>query len=79
MHMCGAALEGGVFAQGIRPPTVPAGTSRLRLAAMASHTPAELRMAARTLGEAARAVGLDPRAMGLRTPESSARRIARAA
>lgn len=64
MRLCQAALERGVFAQGIRPPTVPAGTSRLRLAAMATHTPAELRQAARTLGEAARAVGLDPAAMG---------------
>jgi 8-amino-7-oxononanoate synthase len=63
MRLCQAALERGVFAQGIRPPTVPAGTSRLRLAAMATHTPTELRQAARTLGEAARAVGLDPRAM----------------
>ena len=63
MRMCGAALERGVFAQGIRPPTVPAGTSRLRLAAMASHTPAELREAARTLGEAARASGLEPAAL----------------
>jgi 8-amino-7-oxononanoate synthase len=63
MRMCQAALERGVFAQGIRPPTVPAGTSRLRLAAMASHTPAELGQAARTLGEAARAVGLDPTTM----------------
>jgi glycine C-acetyltransferase/8-amino-7-oxononanoate synthase len=48
------ALEGGVFAQAIRPPTVPAGTSRLRLAVMASHSKAELRSAARTLGEVAR-------------------------
>ncbi len=63
MRMCEAALERGVFAQGIRPPTVPAGTSRLRLAAMASHTPAELREAARTLAEAARASDLEPAAL----------------
>ena len=37
------ALEMGVFAQAIRPPTVPADTSRLRLAVMASHTNTELR------------------------------------
>jgi len=43
------ALERGVFAQAIRPPTVPAGTSRLRLAVMASHTKSELREAAHTL------------------------------
>jgi glycine C-acetyltransferase/8-amino-7-oxononanoate synthase len=41
-----------VFAQAIRPPTVPAGTSRLRLAVMASHTKSELRDAARVLAEA---------------------------
>jgi len=64
MRLCQAALERGVFAQGIRPPTVPTGTSRLRLAAMATHTPAELHQAAHTLGEATRVVGLDPVAMG---------------
>ena len=46
------ALERGVFAQAIRPPTVPAGTSRLRLAVMASHTKSELREAAETLSAA---------------------------
>ncbi|HLM09390.1 MAG TPA: 8-amino-7-oxononanoate synthase [Thermoleophilaceae bacterium] len=43
------ALERGIFAQAIRPPTVPAGTSRLRLAVMASHTKSELREAAAVL------------------------------
>ena len=64
LRLCKAALERGVFAQAIRPPTVPAGTSRLRLATMASHTAEELRMAARALGEAARGIGLDPAAIG---------------
>ena len=48
MRICEAALARGVFAQAIRPPTVPAGTSRLRLAVMASHREEELRDAART-------------------------------
>ena len=43
MRLCQEALERGVFAQAIRPPTVPAGSSRLRLTAMASHTASELR------------------------------------
>ena len=45
-----AALERGVFAQAIRPPTVPTGGSRLRLTVMASHTESELRAAARAIG-----------------------------
>ena len=43
------ALGKGVFAQAIRPPTVPEGTSRLRLTVMSSHTKAELRTAAKVL------------------------------
>ncbi len=46
------ALERGVFAQAIRPPTVPEGSSRLRLTVMASHTKTELREAARTIAAA---------------------------
>ena len=60
MKVCEAALERGVFAQAIRPPTVPEGTSRLRLAVMASHTRSELRDAAQTLSRAALAAGFQP-------------------
>ena len=48
--LCEAALAKGVFAQAIRPPTVPSGTSRLRLVATAAHDEADLRAAAATLG-----------------------------
>lgn len=38
MAHCEQLLGLGVFAQGIRPPTVPVGTSRLRVTLMATHT-----------------------------------------
>jgi glycine C-acetyltransferase/8-amino-7-oxononanoate synthase len=60
MKICEAAIEEGVFAQAIRPPTVPAGSSRLRLTVMASHTKSELREAARVLGACVR---VKPRAV----------------
>jgi glycine C-acetyltransferase/8-amino-7-oxononanoate synthase len=60
MAVCQTAIQSGVFAQAIRPPTVPAGTSRLRLALMATHTRDELRAAARTLGRAALHAGFRP-------------------
>ncbi|HMD58037.1 MAG TPA: 8-amino-7-oxononanoate synthase [Solirubrobacteraceae bacterium] len=69
MRLCQAALQRGVFAQAIRPPTVPSGSSRLRLAAMASHTQSELELAAGALGDAARALGLAPEAMQAPAPE----------
>ena len=68
LRLCQAAIEQGVFAQAIRPPTVARGTSRLRLAAMASHTASDMRLAAGVLAQAARRLGLDPAEIG--TPAS---------
>jgi glycine C-acetyltransferase/8-amino-7-oxononanoate synthase len=58
MDLCERALEGGVFAQAIRPPTVPEGTSRLRLSAMANHRADELCAAAGVIGHAAQELGI---------------------
>jgi glycine C-acetyltransferase/8-amino-7-oxononanoate synthase len=58
MALCEHALDRGVFAQAIRPPTVPEGTSRLRLTVMATHSGEELRGAARVLAGAARELGM---------------------
>jgi 8-amino-7-oxononanoate synthase len=55
MEACERALKQGVFCQAIRPPTVPHGSSRLRIAVMASHTKSELRWAAGVLARAIRA------------------------
>jgi 8-amino-7-oxononanoate synthase len=61
--LCEAALHGGVFAQAIRPPTVPEGTSRLRVVAMASHTEEDLRQAVNVLGTARTALMENDRAV----------------
>ena len=58
MQLCEAALERRAFAQGIRPPTVPEGSCRLRCTVMATHKADELTWAARQIGAAAREVGL---------------------
>jgi glycine C-acetyltransferase/8-amino-7-oxononanoate synthase len=65
MALCERLLEGGVFAQGIRPPTVPEGSSRLRFTVMSSHREEELIHAARLAGAAARKLGIS------RTPATS--------
>ena len=57
VEMSERALVAGVYAQAIRPPTVPSGTSRLRLVATAAHGEHELAQAARAVTTAARAVG----------------------
>jgi 8-amino-7-oxononanoate synthase len=70
MALCERLLEEGVFAQAIRPPTVPPGTCRLRLTVMATHRVADLRRAARMIGSATRELGLGagspPAGQGLR-------------
>jgi 8-amino-7-oxononanoate synthase len=64
MDLCERVLERGVFAQGIRPPTVPEGSSRLRFTVMSTHRAEELERAAKLVGGAAREVGLlAPRAI----------------
>src|SRR5204863_4921924 len=60
MEACEVALKEGIFAQAIRPPTVPKGTSRLRIAVMASHTRSELRSAAGVLAAAVRGAEVRP-------------------
>ncbi|HET6831337.1 MAG TPA: 8-amino-7-oxononanoate synthase [Solirubrobacterales bacterium] len=57
--ICRRALDGGVYAQAIRPPTVPEGTSRLRLSVVADHEPEQLIDAASALADAFRAVSAD--------------------
>jgi 8-amino-7-oxononanoate synthase len=48
----GAMLERGYLVQAVRPPTVPVGSSRLRLVVSASHTQDELRGAAAAMCDA---------------------------
>jgi 8-amino-7-oxononanoate synthase len=51
MEVSRRLFEQGVFVQGIRPPTVPEGTSRLRVTVTASHGPGELSRFADLLAE----------------------------
>ena len=73
MELCERLLERGVFAQAIRPPTVPEGSSRLRFTVMATHRGGELR-ARREAGRRGRA-----RAGDRHRRQHRARRVAVAA
>jgi len=78
MELCERALEGHVFAQAIRPPTVPPGTSRLRLSVMSNHRQDDLCAAARVIARAAGELETatpDDRAAA-RTPPAQLRRAA---
>lgn len=58
MALTDALRRRGVFAQGIRPPTVPEGTARLRVTPMATHTPEQLSRALEAFAAAGREVGV---------------------
>jgi glycine C-acetyltransferase/8-amino-7-oxononanoate synthase len=58
MELSERILESGVFAQGIRPPTVPEGSSRLRFTVMSTHRREELEQAAKQVGAVARELGI---------------------
>jgi len=58
MNFSKALLEEGIFVQGIRPPTVPAGSCRLRCTVMAVHTAEDLRIAADKILCVGRKLGL---------------------
>jgi glycine C-acetyltransferase/8-amino-7-oxononanoate synthase len=75
MALSAEALRRGAFAQAIRPPTVPEGSSRLRVVSMATHRPDELRLAAAAFAAAAvdsaRAHRVRDRPWPSRSPSSS--------
>src|SRR6185369_2954559 len=58
MRFSEALLAEGYFAQGIRPPTVPAGTSRLRFTMMATHRREELAAAVESIHRVGRRLGV---------------------
>jgi len=58
MDMSAKLLEYGVFVAGIRPPTVPPGTSRLRVTVMATHAQEDLDKALEAFERAGKEVGV---------------------
>jgi glycine C-acetyltransferase len=61
MRLSQKLLDGGIFAQGIRPPTVPAGTSRLRITLMATHTLEHIDLALKVFKEVAQEMRVEDR------------------
>jgi glycine C-acetyltransferase/8-amino-7-oxononanoate synthase len=49
MQLSRLLWENGIFAHGIRPPTVPPGTSRIRMTVLATHSSVHLQQALRVL------------------------------
>lgn len=58
MRMAQRLLEEGLFAPGIRPPTVPPGTSRIRITVMATHSGPDLDEAIAIFGKVGRELGI---------------------
>jgi len=52
MEVCEKLLAGGFYAQGIRHPSVPEGTARLRVTPMATHSRAEIDALVQAIGDA---------------------------
>jgi glycine C-acetyltransferase/8-amino-7-oxononanoate synthase len=60
MAVSRSLFDRGVFVHGIRPPTVPEGTGRLRLTLMATHTREMIRTAASRIDRALKEQGIGP-------------------
>jgi 7-keto-8-aminopelargonate synthetase-like enzyme len=58
MEMDRKLLQKKVFVQGIRPPTVPDGKSRLRVTVMATHTHEDIDFALKQFEEVGKSLGL---------------------
>ncbi len=58
MKLSAALFEMGIYVQGIRPPTVPPGTSRLRFSISALHTESDIERALFALEEAGKRLGI---------------------